>query len=503
MAEASLPRAKRLFPAIALPEVDAARGWLLFVAVVFFAAALVSSTDPDYWWHLRTGQLIVANRAVPSTDPYSFTAEGEPWVAHEWLSEVIVYATQSLGGYGLSLLLFVAVALATLLLTYRTSLWLGASRWAALVLFIWAGLMTVPYWTVRPQIFTWFLFATFIAVCLQHHRGGKHRLWLLPPLMVLWANLHLGYAFGLAVVGVYAASLAGERLIWKEQRPLKPVFLVLAACVAATLLTPAPVELLLYPLKYVRPGNTNIAWINEWQSPDFHNPFFLPLALALLALAGLGVAGKRRELFLPMLALIFAFLTLQSVRNQPLFAIVFMLIASQRAPDLWAWAAAAAQKQGARPHSALNLVLVGTASAALLFAVVSSSSSQLRWTPSVDRGIEYPEAGVHYLRDNYPDARVFNLYEWGGYLINELYPKKVFIDGRSDFYGDKLMNEWHDVHTLAAGWEGIVAEHGIEAFLIKTDSPLAVRLDAEPERWVRVFTGPVEALYVRSDLVKP
>ncbi len=502
MAEASLARTRRLFPAISLPEIDATRGWLIFAAVFFFAVALVSVTDPDYWWHLRTGQLIVDSRAVPSTDAYSFTAEGERWLAHEWLSEVIIYATQSLGGYGLSLLLFASVALGTLLLTYRTSLSLGASRKAAVVLFIWAGLMTVPFWTVRPQVFTWFLFATFITVCLQHRSGGKNRLWLLPPLMVLWANMHLGYAFGLAVLGVYAFSLAAERFVWKEPRELKPVVIVLGACVAATLLTPSPVELLLYPLRYVTPGNTNIAWIKEWQSPDFHSPLLAPLALAILSLAGMGVLGKRRELFLPLLALLFAGLTLQSLRNQPLFAIVFVFVASQRASDLWSWASAAAQKPGLKPHSAVNLALVGTCCAALLFGVASSPFVQLRSTPRLDHGIEYPQAGAAFLRDNYRDARVFNHYDWGGYLINELYPMKVFIDGRSDFYGDKLMTDFRDVQTLAPGWEDVVAEHDIEVFLIEADSALAVRLDAEPETWRRVLTGPVEAVFVRTDIAK-
>jgi hypothetical protein len=502
MAEASLPRTRRLFPAIALPQVDAARGWLVFAATLFFVAAMFSSTDPDYWWHLRTGHLIVDDLAVPTTDPFSYTAAGKPWVAHEWLSEVVIYSAQSLGGYGLALVLFTSVALGTLLLSYRTSIWLGASRRAAVLLFVWAGLMTVPYWTVRPQVFTWFLFATFIAVCLQHRANGGRQLWLLPPLMVLWANLHLGYAFGLAVVGIYAFSLGFERFVWKEERELKPVLLVLGACVAATLLTPSPVELLLYPLRYATPGNSNIAWIREWQSPDFHNPFYAPLALALLTLAGIGVFGRRRDLFLPLLALIFAGLALQSVRNQPLFAVVFVLVVSQRAAGLWSWASAAAQT-ASKPRSVLNLTAVSLCCGVLIAGVASADSTQLRSDARVDSGIDYPQAGARYLRDNYPGARLFNLYEWGGYLIDENYPLKVFIDGRSDFYGDKLMADFRNVQTLKAGWEDVLAEHDIQAFLIKTDSPLAVRLDAEPEKWRRVFTGPVEAVYVRDDLAKP
>ena len=141
MAEVSLPT-KRAASSFALPSLDVTRAGLIIACVFFFGAAMVSTTDPDYWWHLRTGHLIVDKLAIPTTDPFSFTLEGKHWVAHEWLSEVIIYGTQSLGGYGLALVLFASAGLGTLLLTYRTSLRLGASRQVALLFFVWAGVMT-------------------------------------------------------------------------------------------------------------------------------------------------------------------------------------------------------------------------------------------------------------------------------------------------------------------------------------------------------------------------
>jgi len=502
MSEASLPRTKRLLPALALPEVDAVRTGLIIASVFFFAFAMVGVTDPDYWWHLRTGQLIVDNRAIPSSDPFSFTLEGKHWVAHEWLSEVFIYGTQSLGGYGLLVVLFATAALGTLVLAYHTSLALGASRKAALGFFIWAGLMTVPYWTVRPQVFTWLLFAAFIAVCLQHHSGGKNRLWLLPPLMVVWTNLHLGHVFGLAVVGIYASSLVFERVVWKEQRSFKPVLITLGACIAATLLTPSPIELLLYPLEYMKPGNTNLAMIKEWQSPDFHSALFAPLALAMLSLVAMGVFGKRRDIFLPLLVLLFGLLTLQSVRNQPLFAVVFMLAGSTRVSELWGWASPVNHGPVSRGHTAINLALVSLLAATVVWILASSPNLQLHASARLEGGVGYPRDGAHFVRDNYPAARVFNHYNWGGYLINELYPMKVFIDGRSDFYGDKLMTDFRDVQRLEPGWEDVVARHDIEVFLIEDDTPLSARLDSEPDKWRRVFSGPVEAVFVRSDITK-
>jgi hypothetical protein len=502
MAEASL-RTKRT-SVLALPKIDVTRAALIIASVFLLGAAFVGTTDPDYFWHLKTGELIVKDLSIPTTDPFSFTKEGEHWVAHEWLSEAVIYVAESAGGYGLALVLFANVALGALLLTYRTSLTLGASRNAALVLFVWAGVMTFRYWTVRPQVFTWLLFAAFIAVCLEHKSGRTQRLWLLPVLTVVWANLHLGVMFGLAVVGIYAFSQTVERLVWKQPVNLTPLWFTLGACVLATLLNPNPLELLLYPLQYIAPGNTNVDLIAEWQSPNFHELASLPLALALLSLVAMGVFGRRRDLFLPLLVLLFGLLTLQSIRNQPLFAIVFMLVASQRASELWRWASAAADEARPRPRATLNWVLVGVFTALIALFVAGSPTQQLRAEPRLDHGsVKFPEAGARFLQENYPDARMLNHYDWGGYLINELYPRKVFIDGRSDFYGPELMNDFLTLDTVAPGWEGVLEEHDIEVILIKDGSPLAYRLDDEPESWVRVFTGEYEVVFARTDIAKP
>jgi hypothetical protein len=502
MAEASL-RSKRSSAAFALPAIDVAGAGLIIACIFLLGAAFVGTTDPDYFWHLKTGELIVEDLAVPVTDPFSFTKEGEHWVAHEWLSEAVIYGAVSAGGYGLALALFASVALGGLLLSYRTSLTLGVSRNAALIFFVWAGVMTSRYWTVRPQVFTWLLFAAFIAICLEHKSGRGNRLWLLPVIAVVWANLHLGVMFGLAVVGVYAVSQTVERYAWKQRVDLKPIYVTLGACVLATLLNPNPLELLLYPLQYIEPGNTNVELIAEWQSPDFHELSFLPLALAMLSLVAMGVFGRRRDLFLPLLVLLFGFLTLQSVRNQPLFAIVFVLVGSQRASELWGWASAAVQQARPRPHSTLNWLLVGVFTALIAAFVAGAPTQQLRSQPLLDRGsVYYPQAGAHFLRDNYPEARMLNHYDWGGYLINELYPRKVFIDGRSDFYGPELMNDFLTLDTLAPGWEDVLAKHDIEVVLIKDGSPLSHRLDAEAGSWARVFTGEHEVVFARVDIAR-
>ncbi|HEX5371031.1 MAG TPA: hypothetical protein VFY10_16625, partial [Dehalococcoidia bacterium] len=330
---------RRVDAASLRPRIDAPLAWLIVTVLITGALALLKSTDPDYWWHLRTGQLIVQTHSVPKADSYSFTAYGKPWVAHEWLSELIIYGLDQAGGYALSILVFIGVAAGALWLGFRTAVALGASRWAALLTSIWAAFMFGGFWVVRPQVFSWFFLALFLAVIVEHRRG-RASLWLLPPLTAVWVNLHLGVMFGLAIVGLYAVSLAIERFAWLEPHDLKQPFLVFGACVAATMVTPQPGALLLYPLRYVKPGNQSLSMISEWQSPNFHSTDWLPLALALLFLVAVGAFNRKRGLFFPLLTLGFAALSLQAVRNIPLFAMVFVVVAAARASDLWRWAAA-------------------------------------------------------------------------------------------------------------------------------------------------------------------
>ncbi|HWO72379.1 MAG TPA: hypothetical protein VNN21_02370 [Dehalococcoidia bacterium] len=494
-------RGLRSFPfPVALPVLDGALTLLLSVFAVLLAFSLLRPTDPDFWWHLRTGRLIVESGSVPTSDPFSFTAQGKDWVAHEWLAEVLIYALQWLGGYGLAAVAFSAASIAALAVAYRTALSFGLQRWPAVGLFIWAGAMTIIYWTVRPQVLTWLLFAVFIALCVEHKRG-RNRLWLLPALMVAWANLHLGHAFGLGVLGLYFLSQVLETRLWREPRDWRSPALALAACLAATLLTPHPGELLLYPLNYLKPGNANLALIQEWHSPDFHSLVFAPLAGALLFLATIGVSGKRRDVFLMLLAVVFGFLALQSVRNQPLFAIVFMVVAGARLAELLPRPAGGVKKPPPG-RIAINAFALTVVCGISVMVAVGSPLSQLRETARTDGEHGYPAQGAAFLQEHYPNARVFNEYHWGGYLINALYPQRLFIDGRSDFFGDELMFQYRDVKQLRPGWPDVFRRYDIEVVIVEKDSPLAARLDDDPESWRRVFTGPVEAVFARGDIAQ-
>jgi hypothetical protein len=317
--------------------------------------------------------------------------------------------------------------------------------------------------------------------------------------MIPWANLHGGHVFGLGVVGLYAISLGIERLVWRESRGLRPVLLALLGCVGATLLTPNPIELLLYPITYLRPGNASLQIISEWQSPDFHQGYYLVLALAIVTLISLGVFSRNRGLFLPLLALALTVLALQSVRNQPLFAIVFVIAAGARMSDHWRWATAGHGLAIGQARTFVNLALLLFAGLAAVAALSKAPSVQLGQTAPVSENFAYPQEGVEYIRANHAGARLFNDYDWGGYIIHELYPAtKVYVDGRADVYGDEFLAEYIDVVSLTHGWHDVLDYRGVEVVLVRNGSALAERLAAEHEAWLYAFGGEVEAVFVRK-----
>ncbi len=324
------------------------------------------------------------------------------------------------------------------------------------------------FWVVRPQVFSWFFLALFLAIIVEHRRG-RASLWLLPPLTILWVNLHLGVMFGLAMVGLYAVSLAIERFVWREGHDLKTPFLVLAACVAATMVTPQPGALLLYPLRYMKPGNQSLATISEWQSPDFHHSDWLPLALALLFLVAIGAFDRKRGLFFPLITVLFAALSLQAVRNVPLFSVVFIVVASARASDLWRWAAADPKPLWAPVHGALKLAVIA-ATMLVLGVVLTRFPNQLHQDA---RTKNYPQAGVEYVAAHEPASKVFATYHWGGFVIDKLQRSQVFIDGRSEFYGDQLMQTYQDVMNRQDGWQQTLDQYGANVVIVENNSGLA------------------------------
>lgn len=467
--------------------------------LLIFLEPVKATTDPDYWWHFRTGQYIFETRSVPTADLFSYTAAGRPWIAHEWLTELLFYLVSLPFGYLGNVVLYGFLGVATGLVVYATCRRWGLGELASALLMTWSSAMAEPMFNVRPQIITALLVAVLVWLLVRYRQGEPRALWLIPPLFALWVNLHGGYIIGLALLGL---MLAGEGATWllryrldRPVAPLRPLFGVTALAGLATLLNPHGFEAWRYPFSYLGTGNASMMYVGEWQSPSFHELIFLPFAAGLLAAILVGIGRRPLGIAEALWTVALAFLGLQSGRNVMLVAVVVVpLIGARLAADVPAL-------RGSLAAWRKPAVLVATSLCVLTIAVATTvrqaslSGLQLGREPSVRN---YPAGAVDYLQAHPVVGNLFNEYGWGGYLIYRLYPeRRVFIDGRIDVYGDSFAKKYLDVVVLHPNWQTILHEYDVRIALVQPESPLAVTLGSD-SAWQRVYQGDDGALFVRN-----
>ncbi|HET6979070.1 MAG TPA: hypothetical protein VFI24_22240 [Pyrinomonadaceae bacterium] len=467
---------------------------IVLLSMVFVLAVRQSvSIDPDLWWHLKAGQVIVDARSIPHTDDFSFTKQGSEWVAHEWLSEVLMVGIYRLSGLVGLVTIFSLIIVAALLLVYRRC---EGRPYAASIAILLAAAASSPLFGVRPQMIT-LLLASIYVVLLERFdpKEQSRRLWWLVPLMLLWVNLHAGFALGLALIGLYVvrAVLDGE---WDQ---IKPLLIVLVICTAMVPLNPNGFRMFSYPYETLT-STSMAAFIQEWASPDFHKTTFLPFAVLLLStFAAMALSPARARLGEVFLVLITALGALRSARHIPIFA---LFAAPVLAKHLWAiakqhgWDKLLTAEE-TRP-SGLKLVI----NVVLLIVPLALGISRV-WHFATHQSdyvsIRNPTAAVEFLKANRLPGPIYNRYGWGGYLIYKLYPDyRVYIDGRADVYGDAFFAEAMRAYDGAGDWASSLDRWTIKTVLISPDAPLASVLRNDSGRWKVVYEDADAIIFTRN-----
>jgi len=528
-----------------------------------FALALKPVVDNDLFWHLATGRYIWATGHIPLSDPFSWTVPGCRWIAHEWLTELWLYPLYTHGGYGALMLAFAAIITAAFALTYGTARSLGATRPWAVAITLLAAVACAHTWGVRPQMVSMAFMALTLrlllpgpkvttararpegrpaaihgpvpAMTLQAVIGSlgtpvRHALrrlralpgvWLLIPLMALWANMHGGFIFGLALIGAFAAGESAWA-IWcalnndAEVTYARAVRLwqVFAFGTAACLLTPNGLAGLIYPFSYLG-DNASTRYISEWVSPDFHKfqyHFFEALLLALVVgLAGLArrpavVPGLRRVPYLTQALLLVAFthLALDSVRNINLFSVIVAPFIAAYLSGSWRNLVEVMSRPRRAPATATPLPPVRAAlnfglAAFIVAAVLIARAPDLTYARNVAAQARiFPTRAVSYIKAHRIPGPLLNSYDWGGYLIWTLYPRlRVYVDGRPDMYGDRFMDAFIRTWQAQPGWQQTLRERGVVSVLVEPTSGLAHALAGTPG-WRLIYHDSVAVLYERA-----
>lgn len=476
----------------------------LAVVVVIYCgvvAAMWPRRTYDIWWHIATGKLIVEQRAIPDSDPFSWTREGAPWITHEWGWEVPMYLMYSRWGFGGLMALRVIVAgVASALLA-----WLCLARGATPLAVMAAGALAIfsgrPVFNDRPQIVTIPFLVAVLCLIEMSERGRERWLLLVPVLMVPWVNLHGGFIFGPALLCLYAAVCAVRWIAQhREGQPLRPmpaiVVLAIVLSLAATLLNPHGLEGAIYPSKYVHGEFAwHKTWITEYESPDFNEQIFFFLGVLIVASTVVFAASARRaRLWDLAIAAAFLFMALKWQRNMGLYSMAIAPIFALHLSDLVRLAGIRSfeempeEREPEWLYAAIIVVLLGT--------VAYGAPGALHKTPGVFEE-DYPVACVRYIERTHLPGRMYNTYRWGGYLIWKLWPEqKVFVDGRADVMGRDLIMDWDRAHRLSAGWEDVLEKYEIDWALISSTSPLCRALAMSPD-WRLACQEPAAQLFVR------
>ena len=450
--------------------------WITFLAV--FAMAARISVDTDTWWHLRAGQWIFEQQQVPREDEFSYTRAGEAWEYPGWLAEVpmfIIYRVAGLGGLNLWTAFMVTL---TFVFVWQT---LSGGAFLKAFTVVLAAAAAGVYWAARPYLVT-FLLAAITLWLLEKYRwrgddeSGKFVYWL-PALMILWVNSHGGFLVGFLIWGLYWLSELGA-IVWeiffRKQRPfgirafLTPLFWVGLLMLLAVCVNPYGPTLLMYPFKTVSIGVLR-DYIQEWQTPEFHSLAVQPFAWLMLLTFGAVGASRQRLAFIDFaLVGLFFYMGLLAGRNVALFSIVAPMVLTRHAAPALDSAAntlgihlAGGANPGKRT-TRLNVLIVVLLAVAVLFKVALVYPEKT----NTDAFKAYlPLGAVEYLQKYQPEGRLFNSYNWGGYLLWSSPDYPVFVDGRTDLYNDEIVNQWLKVVRVEDGWQDTLNEYGVNLIL--------------------------------------
>ena len=470
------------------------------VAIVWYIAAIPAllsfgyarSAGGDLWWHLANGRWIVEHKSLPLSDSWSFTRYGQPWLQHEWLSDLLYQLVAMFCGQDSLVYLKWLVLLGAFLLLFDAIWRISGEPISSYLGVMLAAAVAAPFLDIRPQLFSILGYAALLWLMLPPRRAP---VWL-PLIFLAWVNMHAGFFFGLIALSllVLPSILSGSAV--DRRRNL----LIWCASVLICLCNPNGFRAFAYPLKYAFDRASPFQAIGEWQPPfrpeGIHSPIY-PYAIGIFICASVFVLlknhGRNRAVSWIGIALgvLTLAMSLTSRRFISLFAISQSLVTGPALAILL--------------RQTIDKVpwLVPPALAALLGITL------LRPYPLAPYAFwyltakdEFPIESCNFIETNSLSGNVFSYYNWGGYLhLRTNGGMRVFIDGRADtVYDAETLLRYAVVQGFRPSWQEVLENSGADYILWPRDNrgkPLAELVTSG--RWRMLYGDSVSVLLVRTD----
>lgn len=509
--------------------------------VVFLGLIFISDSpggDPGVFWHIQTGFWILENGNVPYIDPFLFTSQNTTWISDQWLADVLFAELYKLGGWPLLHVITFAIAIAAfLLITPIAYLKCSSSLLLTVITTLFVAVVGGVQIITRPVIFS-FLFTSIVytiswlVLCdvdknTQSLDSSIKKLYFLPLVFLLWANLHPGFPLGFLILFLLLANATTKAIICKSPEKIKLVFkfaIICALCGLATLINPYGIKL--YEQIFGLVSDPFFMHLNmEWLSPDFQAPPLKPFGIAIVILVFLfWLLGRSSCTWAEVILLVmFMMSSLLHRRYIPFFAIVsavpfIKLLESARQyvieimPDI-------------KLTKSMNRILsiphwngsIGHLSL-LLFVVMASLTLSFKHIPfreTQDSGPHksYPWKAISFIKDslikdkknelsnNYKPLKIFATPDFGGAITFTLWPEaKAFIDDRNNLNGKERYEDYEKLVIAASTWREILKKYDFDVFLLKTRSPIIEVLKLTNE-WKLAYQDDDALVFVKNDAI--
>jgi hypothetical protein len=473
--------------------------------VLFFGGATALFRDSDAGWHIRAGEQILSLRALPTADPFSFSKAGEAWVAWEWLSDALVASVHLLAGLsGVAALYTLAIG-ASVWMWFRLN-WAAGGNFLLACLFASPVLSTVNlHWLARPHVFSWLFLAGTVWFCERiPERISNVHLLLAAAVSAVWANMHGSFLLGPVVVLMYGIGSWLKPHLWDsgQSHRLPAFFSIAAAAFVGSLLNPGGWNLHRHVIAYLADSNL-LDRIGEFQSFNFHAEGSAQIILMLLiAVAGgfAALSARRPERFL--VTMLFTAGALRSARLLPVAALILLPLANGSIASVLTDAHLTPNVRR-RLDSILNYGIRlraldrGLSGLAVVPLVALALFGAMRVSRPGFPANEFPVGAASAISALPENARIFAPDKFGGYLIYRFNgTRKVFFDGRSDFYGAEFLRRYSRIAQVRPGWQAEFSKWQFTHALLPVDYSLVPALEAQG--WTELYRDRTAVLLGKS-----
>jgi hypothetical protein len=483
--------------------------------------------DAGIGWHIRNGQQMLETHTITRVDSFSSTMSGQAWYAWEWLYDGLIAAIH--GAMGLNGVEFFSalVIAATFTLVLRLALRRGASLLTSTALLLASIAACSIHLLARPHLLSWLLGVVWFQIvdsAAKAESPNRRRLYWLPPLMLVWVNVHGGFVFGLILPVLYmvggwmqyfSSGQADERQRIAELH--RQLGIVTVVSFLATFVNPYGYKLHQHIYRYLA-DRFLMNHIDEFLSPNFHHlpqqGFEILLLVTILALA---ISARKLTVSQLLVVLFAASSGLYASRNLPLSSLLLVLLvapllsqtftATGERTDIAPWLRTtfrAMNSFGGRMER-MELSFRGhlwPATGVILCLWICLHGGMLRSNQLMDARFDtarFPVQATEVISDRAGNGPIFCIDTWGGYLIYQLYPKaKVVVDDRHDLYGSQFFKDYLKVVQIQPGWAAVLDDNHVTQILIPAKSSLAILLRQTPQ-WIVVHEDDTAVFFRKLD----